>query len=90
MSAWAVWISRGRGAEESVKVLVVLGHSGCGAVTGAVDAYLRPLKYWSKTTTPALRSILQKIFVSVREGALTRWTSLGARCREKSRAFVTL
>jgi carbonic anhydrase len=54
---------------ESVKVLVVLGHSGCGAVTGAVDAYLRPLKYWSKTTSPALRSILQKIFVSVREGA---------------------
>src|SRR5262249_33277380 len=27
---------------ERVKVLVVLGHSGCGAVTGAVDAYLRP------------------------------------------------
>ena len=54
---------------ESVKVIVVLGHSGCGAVTGAVDAYLRPLKFWSRTTTPALRSILQKIFVSVRESA---------------------
>ena len=35
----------------------------------AVDAYLQPLKFWSKRTTPALRSILQKIFVSVREGA---------------------
>src|SRR5215468_1398562 len=55
--------------QESVKVLVVLGHSGCGAVTGAVDAYLRPLKYWSRTTTPALRTILQRIFVSVRESA---------------------
>ena len=54
---------------ESIKVIVVLGHSGCGAVTGAVDAYLRPLKFWSKSTSPALRSILQKIFVSVREGA---------------------
>ncbi len=54
---------------ESVKVIVVLGHSGCGAVTGAVDAYLRPLKFWSKATSPALRSILQKIFVSVREAA---------------------
>jgi carbonic anhydrase len=54
---------------ESVKVIVVLGHSGCGAVTGAVDAYLQPLKFWSKRTTPALRSILQKIFVSVRESA---------------------
>jgi carbonic anhydrase len=54
---------------ESVKVLVVLGHSGCGAVTGAVDAYLRPLKFWSRTMSPALRGIAQKIFVSVREAA---------------------
>jgi carbonic anhydrase len=54
---------------ESVKVIVVLGHSGCGAVTGAVDAYLRPLKFWSKSTSPSLRAILQKIFVSVREAA---------------------
>ena len=54
---------------DSVKVLVVLGHSGCGAVTGAVDAYLRPLKFWSKTTSPMLRSILQRIFVAVREAA---------------------
>jgi carbonic anhydrase len=54
---------------ESVKVLVVLGHSGCGAVTGAVDAYLRPLKFWSKATSPMLRSILQRIFVAVREAA---------------------
>ena len=68
---------------ESVKVLVVLGHSGCGAVTGAVDAYLRPLKYWSKTTTPALRSILQKIFVSVREGANALETVWGPDAREK-------
>ena len=54
---------------DSVKVVVMLGHSGCGAVTGAVDAYLRPLKFWSKTTPPPLRAILQKIFVAVRESA---------------------
>jgi carbonic anhydrase len=54
---------------ESVKVLVMLGHSGCGAVTGAVDAYLRPLKFWSKSTSPMLRAILQRIFVAVREAA---------------------
>lgn len=54
---------------ESVKVLVIVGHSGCGAVTGAVDAYLRPLKFWSRNTSPALRTILQKIFVAVREAA---------------------
>ena len=53
----------------SVKVVVMLGHSSCGAVTGAVDAYLRPLKFWSKATPPPLRAILQKIFVAVRESA---------------------
>ncbi len=54
---------------DSVKVLVVLGHSGCGAVTGTVDAYLQPLRFWSKANSPALRTIQQKIFVAVREGA---------------------
>jgi len=54
---------------ESVKVVVMLAHSGCGAVTGAVDAYLQPLKFWSKTTSPNLRAILQRIFVAVREAA---------------------
>ena len=50
---------------ESVKCVVMLGHSGCGAVAGAVDAYLQPLKLWSKATSPMLRSILQRIFVAV-------------------------
>jgi carbonic anhydrase len=54
---------------ESVKVLIVLGHSGCGAVTAAVDAYLKPLSFWSKSRSNTLRSILQRIFVAVREGA---------------------
>ncbi len=50
-------------------MIVVLGHSGCGAVTAAVDAYLQPLKFWSKSTSPMLRAILQRIFVAVREAA---------------------
>ncbi len=54
---------------DSVKVVVMLGHSGCGAVTGAVDCYLRPLKFWSKSFPPMLKTILQRIFVAVREGA---------------------
>ncbi len=67
---------------ESVKVVVVLGHSGCGAVTGAVDSYLRPLKYWSKATSPMLRSILQRIFVAVREGANALDQVWGAGARD--------
>jgi carbonic anhydrase len=54
---------------ESVKVIIVLGHSGCGAVTAAVDAYLKPLSFWSKSRSNTLRSILQRIFVAVREAA---------------------
>jgi carbonic anhydrase len=52
---------------ESVKCVVMLGHLGCGAVTAAVDSYLRPLKFWSKSMTPMLRSVIQGIFVAVRE-----------------------
>ena len=54
---------------DSVRVVVMLGHSGCGAVTGAVDAYLKPQKFWSRSLSPMLRSIIQRIFVAVREAA---------------------
>jgi carbonic anhydrase len=54
---------------DSVRVVVILGHSGCGAVSGAVDAYLRPLRFWSKSMSPMLRGLIQRIFVAVREGA---------------------
>jgi carbonic anhydrase len=52
---------------DSVKLVVMLGHSRCGAVTGAVDAYLRPLVFWSKSTSHFLRTIFRRIFVAVRE-----------------------
>jgi len=38
-------------------------------VTAAVDAYLKPLSFWSKSRSTNLRSILQRIFVAVREAA---------------------
>jgi carbonic anhydrase len=61
---------------ESIKVVVVLGHSGCGAVTAAVDAYLKPLKYSSAKTSFMLRSILHRLFVPVHQaagGLLAEW-----------------
>ena len=67
---------------ESIRVVVILGHSGCGAVTGAVDAYLRPLKYWSKSVSPMLRSITQRIFVAVREAANSLEDVWGAGARD--------
>jgi carbonic anhydrase len=51
----------------SVKVVVVLGHAYCGAVTGAVDAYLDTNNYWNRTVSHPLRSILRRIMMPVRE-----------------------
>jgi carbonic anhydrase len=55
---------------DSIKLVVVLGHSGCGAVTAAVDAYLNPAKYSSARTTYMLRTILHRIFVPVHQAAM--------------------
>jgi carbonic anhydrase len=54
-------------ALESVQLVVVLGHSSCGAVTGAVDSYLNPDKYWAHS--PVLRDALQRFLVAVRAAA---------------------
>jgi carbonic anhydrase len=54
---------------ESLKLLVVLGHTGCGAVTAAVDAYLSPSQYPEITPAIGLRSIVDRIFVAVRGAA---------------------
>lgn len=69
---------------DSVRVLVVLGHSGCGAVTGAVEAYLQPPRFWSKAISPNLRAIEQRIFVAVREAANGLEQVWGADARRQS------
>ena len=69
---------------ESVKCVVMLGHLGCGAVTGAVDCYLQPVKFWSTSMPPMLRSIIQRIFVAVREAdnaIKESWGATPATCR---------
>jgi carbonic anhydrase len=53
----------------SVKLLVVLGHSGCGAVTAAVDAFLQPARYLAVASSHQLRAIVDRLFVSVRGAA---------------------
>ena len=47
----------------SLKLIVVLGHSGCGAVTAAVDVFLNPTDYLSLTTTHSFRSILDGLLL---------------------------
>lgn len=54
---------------QSIRVIVVLGHTGCGAVSATVDTYLNPWAYLEKVSSPALRSIVDRIFVPVRKAA---------------------
>lgn len=54
---------------KSLRLAVVLGHSECGAVTSAVDAYLAPHNYFEIAATHALRSLIDRIQIAVRAGA---------------------
>lgn len=51
---------------ESLKLLVVLGHTGCGAVSAAVRAFMEPHTYLDFATSHPLRAVIERIMVSVR------------------------
>jgi carbonic anhydrase len=55
---------------DSLRVLLVLGHSNCGAVTAAVDAFLEPSAYLTFASSHPLRAIVDRLFVAVRAGHL--------------------
>jgi carbonic anhydrase len=55
-----------RAFKESMKLVVVLGHTGCGAVGAAVETYISPKDYASIAYTHALRSLVDRIMVAVR------------------------
>jgi carbonic anhydrase len=54
---------------KSLKLLVVLGHTNCGAVSAAVDSYLTPKNYAEIGFTHSLRSLIDRIHVAVRGAA---------------------
>ena len=53
----------------SVKLMVVLGHTGCGAVNAAVSAYLDPTHTPLMTDSLGLRSVVEHLFVAVQTAA---------------------
>lgn len=53
----------------SLKLVVVLGHSGCGAVSAAVDAFLDPRSYLAFARKHALRGILDRLLVVIHSAA---------------------
>lgn len=54
---------------ESLKLIVVLGHSGCGAVTAAVDVFLDPAGYLSLASKHAVRMVVDRLLVVVHAAA---------------------
>jgi carbonic anhydrase len=55
----------------NLKVIVVLGHSQCGAVTAAVDSFLHPVEYLGLASSHQIRSIVNAIFPAVRGAAVS-------------------
>jgi len=53
----------------SLRLVVVLAHSGCGAVSAAVDIFLNPAVYLQIVTNHALRSILDNLMIVVHASA---------------------
>ena len=53
----------------SLKLVVVLGHSGCGAVSAAVDVFLEPAQYLPLAISHSLRNIVDRLLVVVQASA---------------------
>jgi len=53
----------------SLKLIAVLGHSGCGALTTAVDVFLNPRDYLPLAAAHSLRNILDRLLLVVQASA---------------------
>lgn len=69
---------------DTLRLIVVLGHSGCGAVTAAVDAFLDPRSYLELAQMHALRNIVDRILVVVHAAARRLADSYGAGVTTRS------
>ena len=61
----------------SMKLLVVLGHSGCGAVSAAVDVFQNPAAYLSLASQHILRKLLDRLLAVVHASARRMATLFG-------------
>jgi carbonic anhydrase len=62
----------------SLKLIVVLGHSGCGALTTAVDVFLNPDDYLPLATKHSLRNILDRLLLVVQTAARKPLAAFGS------------
>jgi carbonic anhydrase len=54
---------------ESLRLIVVLGHSACGAVTAAADVFLDPAGYLALASKHSIRSMVDRLLVIVEASA---------------------
>ena len=79
--------------KETVRLVVVMGHSGCGALTAAVDTYLNPEKYALGSTSFAVRALLRHLFIPVHraaQGLYEVWGSNAAVDPRYRRALIEI
>ncbi len=62
---------------DSLKLIVVLGHSACGAVTAAVDVFLDPSGYLALASKHAIRGMVDRLLVVVEASARRMTAALG-------------
>ena len=77
-------------AAKRLRLLAVLGHSGCGALTAAVDVFLDPGGYLAIATNEQLRSIVDRHLIAVQASAraLARTHGNAAAARPGYRAAL--
>ena len=68
---------------DSLKLVVVLGHSGCGAVSAAVDVFLNPGAYLSFVDRHSLREVLDRLLVVVHASARTLEATFGPQVSQR-------
>lgn len=69
----------------SLRLIVVLGHSGCGAVTAAVDVFLNPAGYLSLASAHSIRMLVDRLQVVVHAAALRLDQECGDAVRQHPR-----
>ena len=74
----------------TLKLVVVLSHAQCGAVTEAVHLYLEPRRYLAIANDYSIRSIEDQILVAVRVAAMSIETLYGLEVIRKSKYHAAL
>jgi carbonic anhydrase len=74
---------------DMLRLVVVLAHGECGAVTTAVDSYLAPARYLTVATSHPLRAIVDRL-IAVRGAARILETAFGAAVSHHSGYRATL